>query len=132
MQQLSPVIKNHKALEAGFDQSLMQRLTVLGNRSFLLNQQFRMHPFLAKFSSDKFYNSLVLNGITENHRILKSKFKFPIPSKPTFFLSCEEEEQISNSGYSYLNAKEGNKIGKIVFRLLNSGIKPTQLGNYFS
>lgn len=95
----------------------------------MLNQQYRMHPFISLFSRHKFYDGLLKDGIKEEDRILNG-FKFPNKQKPVFFVSCTEEEQTSSTGYSYLNVKEGSVIGKIVYKLFKSGIQPEQIGNF--
>lgn len=118
------------AAEGGLDQSLFQRLVTLGNHSFMLNKQYRMHPFISQFSRIKFYDGLLEDGITEEDRQLSSNvtFQFPNPEKPIFFVNCKEEEQVGPTGLSYLNRKESSIIGKLVFKLLKSGFEPHQIG----
>ena len=88
-----------------------------------------MHPFISLFSRNKFYDGLLKDGIEEKDRVL-NEFRFPNPKKPVFFVSCQDEEQTSPTGYSYLNVKEGSIIAKIVYKLTMSGIKPQQIGKF--
>lgn len=122
------MIKNRQAIEKGYDQSLMLRLNMLGNRSHMLNRQYRMHPQLSRFSREMFYDSLLKDGVTEQDRVLPNcTLKWPT-NKPMFFYSCREEEQVSMTGRSYLNRKEGMVIAKIVLQLVLSGITASQIG----
>jgi regulator of nonsense transcripts 1 len=53
--QLGPVIMCKKAAAAGLSQSLFERLIMLGIRPIRLQVQYRMHPCLAAFPSNTFY-----------------------------------------------------------------------------
>ena len=94
----------------------------------MLNQQYRMHPMIAKFSGENFYDGKLKNGVTETDRILtNSTFKWP-NDKPIFFFSTREEEQIYSTGHSYLNVNEGYTIGNLISQLIDSGVKTHQIG----
>ncbi|KAJ3327492.1 hypothetical protein HDU76_011708 [Blyttiomyces sp. JEL0837] len=77
-QQLGPVIMNRKAAKAGLAQSLFERLILLGHRPIRLQVQYRMHPCLAEFPSNMFYEGTLQNGITVQDRLRKS-VDFPWP-----------------------------------------------------
>ena len=66
--QLGPVVMCKKAAKAGLAQSLFERLVVLNIRPFRLTVQYRMHPALATFPSNFFYEGSLQNGISENDR----------------------------------------------------------------
>lgn len=51
--QLPPVISSPHALEHGLGVSLFSRLTAAGMAPSLLDEQYRMHPKIAEFSSNR-------------------------------------------------------------------------------
>lgn len=63
--QLGPVVMCKKASRAGLSQSLFERLVVLGIRPFRLTVQYRMHPQLAQFPSNFFYEGSLQNGVVD-------------------------------------------------------------------
>lgn len=69
--QTGPCVLNKKAAKAGLDQSLFDRLVVLGIRPIRLEVQYRMHPLLALFSSNFFYEGCLQNGVQAADRKIK-------------------------------------------------------------
>eukprot|EP00124_Ichthyophonus_hoferi_P000001 Ihof_evm1s1 gene=Ihof_evmTU1s1 len=126
--QLGPVIMCKKAAKAGLSQSLFERLIVLGIRPIRLQVQYRMHPKLAQFSSDMFYEGTLQNGVSEMERETDYDFPWPSPKVPMFFYYTVGQEEISSSGTSYLNRTEASNVEKVVTRLLKAGVKPDQIG----
>ena len=53
--QLGPVVMCKKALNAGYNKSLFERLVMLGWRPVRLHIQYRMHPTISAFPSSTFY-----------------------------------------------------------------------------
>ncbi|CAG0894471.1 unnamed protein product [Darwinula stevensoni] len=127
--QLGPVVMCKKAARAGLSQSLFERLVVLGIRPLRLEVQYRMHPELAKFPSNFFYEGSLQNGVQEDERKLKGvDFPWPQADKPMFFYATTGQEEIAGSGTSYLNRTEAANVEKITTRFLKSGVKPEQIG----
>jgi regulator of nonsense transcripts 1 len=127
--QLGPVVLCKKAVKAGFNQSLFERLITLGLRPVRLQVQYRMHPCLAEFPSNMFYDGSLQNGITAGERLRKGiDFPWPNPEMPMIFLSCIGTEEISSSGTSFLNRVEASNCEKIVTRFLKAAILPSQIG----
>eukprot|EP00123_Amoebidium_parasiticum_P017682 comp23943_c0_seq1/m.42340 comp23943_c0_seq1/g.42340 ORF comp23943_c0_seq1/g.42340 comp23943_c0_seq1/m.42340 type:complete len:1071 (-) comp23943_c0_seq1:718-3930(-) len=126
--QLGPVILCKKAAKAGLAQSLFERLVVLGVRPIRLQVQYRMHPKLAQFSSDMFYEGSLQNGVSEMERETDYDFPWPSPKVPMFFYYTVGQEEISSSGTSYLNRTEASNVEKVVTRLLKAGVKAEQIG----
>lgn len=60
--QLPPTVLSHEAARLGFNRSILE--TAIDNvpAVFLLNTQYRMRPAIAGFSSNYFYNSLLLTA----------------------------------------------------------------------
>jgi regulator of nonsense transcripts 1 len=128
-QQLGPVVMNKKAAQAGFTQSLFERLILLGIRPIRLQVQYRMHPCLSDFPSNMFYEGSLQNGVTAAERLRSEvEFPWPVPQMPMFFYACYGQEEISSSGTSYLNRTEATNCEKVVTRFLKSGIQPHQIG----
>lgn len=102
--QLGPTIMSKKAARAGLNQSLFERMILLGNKPIRLQVQYRMHPCLSEFPSNMFYEGTLQNGVTAPERIRKNvDFPWPQPSTPMYFHQNLGQEEISSSGTSYLN-----------------------------
>lgn len=127
--QLGPVIMCKKAANAGLSQSLFERFIKLGHRPIRLRVQYRMHPSLSEFPSNKFYEGDLQNGVSAESRLLPEiEFPWPNPQRPTFFYICLGAEELSASGTSYLNRTEAGNCESIVTRLLKAGMLPEQIG----
>jgi regulator of nonsense transcripts 1 len=127
--QLGPVIMNKKAAKAGLNQSLFERLVNLRLQPIRLNTQYRMHPCLAQFPSNMFYDGSLQNGVTHNQRIRKDvDFPWPVADMPMMFWSNLGNEEISASGTSYLNRTEASNVEKVVSRFFKAGVKPADIG----
>ena len=106
------------------DISLFERLCDYYERTkFIttLNEQYRMHEFLYRFSNDKFYNNQM---ISRTNNILDENVMkyFPCPDKniPSLFYHYTDLEECENS--SYYNKKEINLIFSVVKKLVDIGI----------
>ncbi|KAJ5204570.1 uncharacterized protein N7498_005449 [Penicillium cinerascens] len=128
-QQLGPVIMNKKAAKAGLNQSLFERLVILGCAPIRLNVQYRMHPCLSEFPSNMFYEGSLQNGITIQDRLRRDvDFPWPVIDMPMMFWSNLGNEEISASGTSYLNRTEATNVEKIVTRFFKAGVQPRDIG----
>ena len=127
--QLGPVIMNKQAATAGLNQSLFERLVVLGCNPIRLQTQYRMHPCLSEFPSNMFYEGSLQNGITMQDRVRRDvDFPWPVVDKPMMFWSNLGNEEISASGTSYLNRTEAANVEKIVTRFFKAGVQPQAIG----
>ncbi|KAL6708652.1 ATP-dependent RNA helicase [Coniothyrium glycines] len=128
-QQLGPVIMNKKAATAGLNQSLFERLVILGCSPIRLQVQYRMHPCLSEFPSNMFYEGSLQNGVTMQERIRRDvDFPWPVVDSPMMFWSNLGAEEISASGTSYLNRTEAQNVEKIVTRFFKAGVQPSDIG----
>ncbi|KJY01986.1 regulator of nonsense transcripts 1 like protein [Zymoseptoria brevis] len=128
-QQLGPVIMNKKAAKAGLNQSLFERLVILGCAPIRLNVQYRMHPCLSDFPSNMFYEGSLQNGVTMQQRLRKDvDFPWPVADSPMMFWSNLGNEEISASGTSYLNRTEAQNVEKLVTRFFKAGVSPSAIG----
>ena len=127
--QLGPVVMCKRAAAAGLQQSLFERLVILGIRPIRLQVQYRMHPCLSEFSSNTFYEGSLQNGVGAAERLQPGiGFPWPQPDTPMFFYTCMGSEEISASGTSYLNRTEAAYVEKIVTQFLRCGVKPPDIG----
>lgn len=97
------------------NQSLFERLVILGNRPLRLKVQYRMHPSLSEFSSNMFYDGSLHNGVSiadrQNYAV---SFPWPGSDKPMMVYCAFGYEEISASGTSYLN-----RFNKIEIKFIN-------------
>ena len=128
-QQLGPVVMSKRAAKAGLNQSLFERLVILGVVPVRLQVQYRMHPALSEFPSNMFYEGSLQNGVTMHQRIRREvDFPWPVGERPMMFWSNLGNEEISASGTSYLNRTEASNVEKIVTRFFKAGVKPEEIG----
>lgn len=128
-QQLGPVIMNKKAAKAGLQQSLFERLVILGISPIRLTVQYRMHPCLSEFPSNMFYEGTLQNGVSKNERLRRNvDFPWPVSDTPMMFHISLGQEEISSSGTSYLNRTEASNCEKIVVKFFKAGVKFSQIG----
>jgi len=123
------VILSKAAARAGFKQSLFERIIAMGIRPIRLEVQYRMHPALAEFPSQTFYEGSLQNGVTVADRRV-DHFDFPWPRRdmPMFFYHSGGNEEISGSGTSYLNRAEAMNVERIVTHFIKSGLLGSQIG----
>jgi regulator of nonsense transcripts 1 len=62
--QLGPVVAHQPSQRAGYGVSMFQGLASGLVSPCLLNRQYRMHPWLAQYPSDAFYEGRLVNGVT--------------------------------------------------------------------
>ena len=84
--QLPPVVASPQALEHGLGVSLFARLAAGGMKPSLLNEQYRMHPKIAEFSSSRFYGGLVQTKVEAVDRPVPKGFNWPNPTIPVVFV----------------------------------------------
>ncbi|MEI9911960.1 MAG: AAA domain-containing protein [Bacteroidota bacterium] len=60
--QLPPTVLSHEAARLGFNRSILETAIESVSNVFLLNTQYRMRESIAGFSSNYFYNSLLLTA----------------------------------------------------------------------
>ena len=84
--QLPPVVASPQALEHGLGVSLFARLAAGGMKPSLLNEQYRMHPKIAEFSSSRFYGGLVQTKVEAVDRPVPKGYNWPNPTIPVVFI----------------------------------------------
>ncbi|OMJ83072.1 hypothetical protein SteCoe_16051 [Stentor coeruleus] len=129
VKQLGAVVKSKEANALGLDVPLFERLLDLNMPQTLLCVQYRMHPKIACFSNENFYEGILENGVNEEQRTYEN-FSFPEPVKsvPTFFYDVCSDEELSGSGDSYLNRFEAEAIREILQYMHENNLPGNKIG----
>ena len=114
--QLPPTIISREAEAAGLGESLFERLIRSGIRTYMLKVQYRMHPAIALFPSQTFYNGELLSGTPPSQRRAPVGFDWPVPAVPMAFVNVEEGVERSD-GSSQTNQAEIQRVVNIVKKL---------------
>jgi regulator of nonsense transcripts 1 len=122
--QLSPAVVSDEA-QKWLSLSMFERILNLGVEADQLLIQYRMHPSIAEFSNQMFYEGKLINGVTEKDREDYSKFPWPVSNIPLMFLATTEKEKVKN--YSFFNCEEAQMCLCIVKKLIKGGVKPSQI-----
>lgn len=128
--QLPTLIKSPKA--KGLAVSLMERLSQNNYPIHLLEEQYRMHPDIAEYSSQVFYDHKLLIA-TESQRELLA---FPCSSDHLFWHDAPQifidtagsESEESLVDHSYHNTYEANFIYRRVQECLDAGVQANEIG----
>ena len=129
--QLGPTVISTNLEPSGIGVSLFERLVCYyGGSSFIsiLNEQYRMHEFLYKFSNKFFYNNEINSDKNIEYLDQNIMNSFPWPNKdiPSFFYNYNSLE--TKKINSYKNTKEIELIIQIVYRLTKAGVLPKDIG----
>ena len=92
---LPPVILSPVAAEKGLGTSLFSRLITAGLKPSLLNEQYRMHPKIAEFSSNQFYGGLILSKVKSSDRKLPAGFSWANTDAPITFIDVNHRDAMS-------------------------------------
>jgi len=123
--QLGPVIKCDLVKAAGLDRVLFERLMTHKAKHTMLDCQYRMHPLIAEFPSQTFYEGKLETDdsvVQRHHKEAISSFK----KNPLRFFDIKGAEE--KSGTSWMNTEEAFKVEKILSDLISLGVKPDDIG----
>ncbi|XP_064419285.1 5'-3' DNA helicase ZGRF1 [Latimeria chalumnae] len=121
--QLSPTIQGSDgAHDSGLEQTLFDRLCLMGHQAVLLRTQYRCHPAISAIANDLFYEGRLLDGISEADR---SPLLDWLPT--LCFYSVKGVEQIERDG-SFYNLQEATFTVKLIESLIASGTKGSMIG----
>ncbi len=128
-QQLPPTVISRRAEDEGLRQSLFERLTHLGAPSTMLRTQYRMHPVIREWPSERFYGGELEDGLDLKERPAPAGFLWPDWDAPVAFVPVDGVEGTSPDGASKQNMDEAGLAVRIVDMLLSAGdIKPHDIG----
>jgi regulator of nonsense transcripts 1 len=118
--QLGPTILNKKAARAGLACSLFERMLRAGVVPYLLTTQYRMHPELSEYPTQRFYGGYIKTGIVPMKRTCFMS--------PTFFYCSYGKEELSSSGTSFLNRTEAFIVKSVVEYFRKNRVLSSQIG----
>jgi hypothetical protein len=127
--QLPPTVISRRAEEAGYARSLFERLIALGAPSTMLTTQYRMHPAIREWPSERFYGGRLEDGVSAEERMAPAGFVWPNWDAPVAFVPVEGSEDSSPDGASKQNMDEAGLAVRIVDMLLSGGdLTPSDIG----
>ncbi|MDE0707694.1 MAG: AAA domain-containing protein [Candidatus Poseidoniales archaeon] len=127
--QLPPTVISRRAEEEGLSRSLFERLIALGAPSTMLTTQYRMHPVIREWPSERFYQGRLEDGITAADRPAPAGFVWPNWDAPVAFIPVEGSEDTSPDGASKQNMDEAGLAVRVVDMLLSGGdLTPHDIG----
>ncbi|KAH1170042.1 hypothetical protein KIL84_001027 [Mauremys mutica] len=121
--QLPPTIQGSEgAHDNGLEQTLFDRLCLMGHDAVFLRTQYRCHPAISAVVNDLFYEGNLLDGISEMDR---SPLLDWLPALCFFNVNGTEQIERDNSFY---NMAEVYFIIKLIQSLIASGIEGSMIG----
>ena len=127
--QLPPTVISRRAEEDGLACSLFERLVALGAPSTMLTTQYRMHPVIREWPSERFYGGQLEDGILAEERVAPAGFVWPDWNAPVAFIPVEGAEDTSHDGASKQNMDEAGLAVRVVDMLLSGNdITPHDIG----
>ncbi|KAM9143159.1 5'-3' DNA helicase ZGRF1 [Pangshura tecta] len=121
--QLPPTIQGSEgAHDNGLEQTLFDRLCLMGHDAVFLRTQYRCHPTISAVVNDLFYEGNLLDGISEMDR---SPLLDWLPTLCFFNVNGTEQIERDNSFY---NMAEVYFIIKLIQSLIASGIEGSMIG----
>ncbi|XP_070465471.1 5'-3' DNA helicase ZGRF1 isoform X6 [Equus przewalskii] len=121
--QLPPTLQGSDAAhENGLEQTLFDRLCLMGHKPVLLRTQYRCHPAISAIANDLFYEGNLINGVSETERSPLLEWL------PTLcFYNVKGLEQIERDN-SFHNVAEAAFTLKLIQSLIASGISGSLIG----
>ncbi|KAL7982028.1 hypothetical protein Chor_001085, partial [Crotalus horridus] len=121
--QLPPTIQgSESAHDSGLEQTLFDRLCLMGYAPILLRTQYRCHPVIAAITNELFYEGIMLNGISETDR---SPLLDWLPTLCFYNVNGSEQIEADNSFY---NMAESFFIVKLIQSLIASRVDGSMIG----
>uniref|UniRef100_A0A4W3HK53 5'-3' DNA helicase ZGRF1 n=1 Tax=Callorhinchus milii TaxID=7868 RepID=A0A4W3HK53_CALMI len=121
--QLQPTIQgSDSAHEAGLEQTLFDRMCLMGHTPILLRTQYRCHPSISAITNELFYDGLLMDGVSASDRTPLLDWL------PTLcFYSVKGREQVERDS-SFHNSEEAAFTVKLIQSLIASGIEGSMIG----
>ncbi|XP_040555328.1 protein ZGRF1 isoform X3 [Gallus gallus] len=121
--QLPPTIQGSESIhEKGLEQTLFDRLCLMGHKTILLRTQYRCHPAISAIANELFYEGNLIDGVSEKER---SPLLDWLPT--LCFYSVNGLEQIERDN-SFYNMAEVHFTVKFIQALTASGIDGSAVG----
>ena len=126
--QLEPVVLNGRCRMNNYARTLMDRLVELGFVPHMLDTQYRMHPILAEFPNNTYYDGLLKNGVTEVNRPIQPGLPYVVPDRPLLFYHVEGREGVGSMGTSFINMQEAVSVVELIKILRKQGVREEKIG----
>ncbi|XP_030335783.1 protein ZGRF1 isoform X2 [Strigops habroptila] len=121
--QLPPTIQGSESVhEKGLEQTLFDRLCLMGHKAIVLRTQYRCHPAISAIANDLFYDGNLIDGISEEDR---SPLLDWLPTLCFYNVNGVEQTERDNSFY---NMPEAYFTVKLTQALIASGIEGSAVG----
>ncbi|XP_075835284.1 5'-3' DNA helicase ZGRF1 [Microtus pennsylvanicus] len=121
--QLPPTIQGSDAVhENGLEQTLFDRLCLMGHKPILLRTQYRCHPVISAIANDLFYEGNLVNGVSETERSPVLEW---LPTLCFYNVTGAEQVERENS---FQNVAEAAFTLKLIQSLIASGIAGSMIG----
>ncbi|XP_071494545.1 uncharacterized protein [Diadema antillarum] len=122
--QLDPTIQGSESSHtSGLEQTLFDRLSLMGCDPIMLRTQYRCHPCISALANSLFYGNHLLDGVLAEDRP-------PLVSDlPTlcFFNVSHGQEKSARDG-SYFNDAEASFVVFLIGGLIEMGVAPSEVG----
>ncbi|KAM6071977.1 5'-3' DNA helicase ZGRF1 isoform 2-T2 [Theristicus caerulescens] len=121
--QLPPTIQGSESVhDKGLEQTLFDRLCLMGHKPILLRTQYRCHPAISAVANELFYEGNLIDGVSAKDRTPLLEWL------PTLcFYSVNGVEQVERDN-SFYNMAEVHFTVKLIQSLIASGIEGSAIG----
>ncbi|XP_041056145.1 protein ZGRF1-like [Carcharodon carcharias] len=121
--QLPPTIQgSESAHDAGLEQTLFDRMCLMGHDPIMLRTQYRCHPTISAITNELFYNGNLRDGLSA------SNLNPLLDWLPTLcFYNVKGRDQLDMDGSCH-NVEEATFTMKLIQSLIASGIKGSMIG----
>ncbi|XP_048457336.1 protein ZGRF1 [Rhincodon typus] len=121
--QLPPTIQgSESAHEAGLEQTLFDRMCLMGHNPIMLRTQYRCHPTISAITNELFYNGNLKDGLSA------SNLNPLLDWLPTLcFYNVKGHDQLDRDGSCH-NLEEATFTVKLIQSLIACGIKGSMIG----
>ncbi|XP_068009925.1 5'-3' DNA helicase ZGRF1 [Melanerpes formicivorus] len=121
--QLPPTIPGSESVhEKGLEQTLFDRLCLMGHKPVLLRRQYRCHPAISAIANELFYGGELIDGVSEKER---RPLLHWLPTLCFYSVNGVEQMERDNSFY---NMAEVHFTVKLIQSLIASGIQGSAVG----
>ncbi|XP_075607076.1 5'-3' DNA helicase ZGRF1 isoform X2 [Balearica regulorum gibbericeps] len=121
--QLPPTVQGSESVhEKGLEQTLFDRLCLMGHEPILLRTQYRCHPAISAIANELFYEGHLIDGVSEEDR---SPVLDWLPTLCFYNVHGVEQTERDNSFY---NVAEVHFTVKLIQALIASGIEGSAIG----
>ncbi|KFQ87352.1 Uncharacterized protein C4orf21, partial [Phoenicopterus ruber ruber] len=121
--QLPPTIQGSESVhEKGLEQTLFDRLCLMGHKPVLLRTQYRCHPAISAIANELFYEGNLIDGVSKEDR---SPLLDWLPTICFYSVDGVEQTERDNSFY---NMAEVHFTVKLIQSLIASGIEGSAIG----